>query len=88
MEPGVMAFFGLKYNMLTYTEILISIGLSIDYMSHSGYSFVVEEGTSLQRSEKALGAMGKFIVALNVTGWLSCKILQDSYKKCLSCKIF
>ncbi|XP_075258637.1 patched domain-containing protein 3-like [Convolutriloba macropyga] len=53
-----MAFFGLKYNMLTYTEILISIGLSIDYMSHSGYSFVVEEGTSLQRSEKALGAMG------------------------------
>merc|ERR1712226_1187018 len=55
---GVMAFFGLQYNMLTYTEILISIGLSIDYMSHSGYSFVVEEGTSLERSEKALGAMG------------------------------
>ncbi|XP_063713682.1 patched domain-containing protein 3-like [Symsagittifera roscoffensis] len=55
---GLMSGLGLQYNMLSYTQILISIGLCIDYMSHSGYSFSVEEGTPLERSQKALQAMG------------------------------
>ena len=56
---GIMAALGLTYNIVTYTQIIVGIGLSIDYMSHAGYSFYIEEGTPLQRCEKSLSSMGK-----------------------------
>ncbi|XP_075260889.1 patched domain-containing protein 3-like isoform X3 [Convolutriloba macropyga] len=56
---GYMGVWGITYNMSTYIEVLLLIGLCVDYASHSGHSYKRSRGlTSKGRAEASLEAMG------------------------------
>jgi len=55
---GFLHFWGMTINVVTTIQIVLSIGLVVDYAAHIGHSFMVSTGSKQQRMRKCLRAMG------------------------------
>mmetsp|Transcript_7925 Transcript_7925/g.29329 ORF Transcript_7925/g.29329 Transcript_7925/m.29329 type:complete len:207 (-) Transcript_7925:1306-1926(-) len=55
---GMMYFIGLEYNAVTTINLVISLGLSVDYSVHIAHSFLKWQGTRRERAQAALADIG------------------------------
>ena len=53
---GIMAFVGIKLDAVAIICLVMSIGLSFDYIGHVGHAFLHEKGsTNAKRVETSMG---------------------------------
>ncbi|XP_075240295.1 patched domain-containing protein 3-like [Convolutriloba macropyga] len=55
---GMICFWGLDVNFMTAINIILSIGLAVDYAAHIGHSFMIVTGNRQDRMKKCLVEMG------------------------------
>ena len=55
---GFMHFWGLTIDTVTCTNLVIAIGLCVDYSSHIAHRFLVEQGTGDERTRATLANIG------------------------------
>ena len=81
---GLMWLWGLDIDSVTIINLVLAIGLVIDYSAHIAHAFVVAKGTKQQRADLAIGnigtavfhgAMSTFVCILVLSGSTSCKPL-------------
>jgi len=55
---GYMAHWGLPFNSVTAINLVLAVGLAVDYSAHIAHSFLVETGPGLERAKKAVDHIG------------------------------
>jgi predicted RND superfamily exporter protein len=55
---GLMYFWGMSIDTVTGTNIIISVGLCVDYCAHIAHSFLTKTGSGIERMQQALTEMG------------------------------
>ena len=65
---GTIHFWGLTIDIVTTICVVLAIGLSVDYSSHIGHTFMIRSGT---RKGK-LGKRDPCSITLNSRKWLTC----------------
>lgn len=68
---GLLYFAGLEYNSVTAVNIVLSIGLSVDYSMHVAHSFLVEQGSRDERAKGALAHIGRSVFNGGLTTFLA-----------------
>ena len=73
---GGIYWMGEYINMVTAVNLLLAVGLCIDYSAHVVHAFMLADGTRDQRARKALEHIGSSVVHGGMTTLLStCVIL-------------
>ena len=68
---GTIHFWGLTIDIVTTICVVLAVGLSVDYSSHIGHTFMIRSGT---RKGK-LGKTDPCSITLNSPKWLTCSFL-------------
>ena len=68
---GTIHFWGLTIDIVTTMFLVLAVGLSVDYSSHIGHTFMIRSGT---RKGK-LGKRDPCSITLNSPKWLTCSFL-------------
>jgi len=55
---GYMAHWGLDFNSVTAINLVLAVGLAVDYSAHIAHSFLVEKGPGVERAKKAVDHIG------------------------------
>jgi len=55
---GSMWYWDLQFNIVTAIDIILAVGIAVDYSAHVAHSFLVVEGTRRERAQKALYHIG------------------------------
>ncbi|KAH9694350.1 SSD domain-containing protein [Citrus sinensis] len=55
---GVMAILGIQLNAVSVVNLIMSIGIAVEFCVHLVHAFLVSHGNRNQRSQKALSTMG------------------------------
>lgn len=55
---GFLYWAGLSFNSVTSINLLIAVGVAVDYSAFYAFSFMTKVGTNTERAEKALRAFG------------------------------
>lgn len=58
-----MWYWGLQFNIVTAINIILAVGIAVDYSAHVAHSFLVVEGTRRERAKKALYHIGGEVFA-------------------------
>lgn len=56
---GYMAHWGLDFNSVTAVNLVLAVGLSVDYSAHIAHSFLVAKGAGVERAKHAVDHIGK-----------------------------
>ncbi|XP_067946636.1 patched domain-containing protein 3-like [Watersipora subatra] len=75
---GFMYFLGLTIDTVTCIEIVLSIGLAVDYSAHIGHSFMTVNGSKQERALKTLGDIGPAVFNGGVSTFLAFVLLANS----------
>ncbi|GMH38064.1 hypothetical protein BSKO_05948 [Bryopsis sp. KO-2023] len=68
---GFMHFGGLQFNIVTSINIILAVGIAVDYSSHIAHSFLVATGTREERAQKALYHIGGEVFSGAFTTWVA-----------------
>lgn len=55
---GFLHWAGLSFNSVTSINLLLAIGIAVDYSAFTAFSFMTRTGTRQERAEKALANFG------------------------------
>jgi len=55
---GYMAHWELDFNSVTAINLVLAVGLAVDYSAHIAHSFLVAKGTGLERAKEAVDHIG------------------------------
>jgi len=55
---GYMAHMGLDFNSITAINLVLAVGLAVDYSAHIAHSFLVAKGPGLERAKEAIDHVG------------------------------
>ncbi|XP_038721590.1 NPC intracellular cholesterol transporter 1-like isoform X2 [Tripterygium wilfordii] len=55
---GVMAILGIQLNAVSVVNLVMSIGIAVEFCVHIAHAFLVSHGDRNQRAQEALGTMG------------------------------
>ena len=75
---GLMYYWGLTIDVVSTIVLVIGVGLSVDYASHVGHSFLVQRGTSNERTTKALRFIGPAVWNGGFSTFLAIVLLPSS----------
>merc|ERR1740117_1339308 len=59
---GCMRMWGLVIDNVTVIQLVISVGLCVDYAAHIGHNFMTKSGTRAQRVIETLGDVGAAVL--------------------------
>merc|ERR1712223_811380 len=68
---GMLHFWGITIDTLSCVNIVLAIGLCVDYSAHIAHAFMVAEGSAIERSQTALSLMGPAIINGGITTFLA-----------------
>jgi len=60
---GYMAHWGLDFNSVTAINLVLAVGLAVDYSSHIAHSFLVAKGSGIKRAKEAVDRVGMSVVS-------------------------
>ncbi|TRY67571.1 hypothetical protein TCAL_07821 [Tigriopus californicus] len=75
---GVLHFWGLTIDTISCINIVLAIGLCVDYSAHIAHAFIVEEGDRQTRATNSLVSMGPAILNGGITTFLALVLLGFS----------
>lgn len=75
---GLMYFWGLTVDSVTIVNLVLAIGLSVDYSVHVAHAFVTSSGTKQERAEKALVHMGTPVLHGATSTFIAILVLSGS----------
>ena len=75
---GLMHMWGLTIDSVSIINLVLAVGLSVDYSSHIAHAFVVAKGTKQERADKALGEMGTAVVHGAASTFAAVLVLSSS----------
>jgi len=58
---GLMWLWGLTIDSVTLINLVLAIGLVVDYSAHVAHAFVIAKGTKQERADEAIGNMGSAV---------------------------
>ena len=68
---GMLHFWGITIDTLSCVNIVLAIGLCVDYSAHIAHAFMVAEGSAIERSQTALATMGPAIINGGITTFIA-----------------
>merc|ERR1719403_75274 len=75
---GFLHFWGITIDTLSCVNIVLVVGLCIDYSAHIAHAFIVSTGTRNERAKNALVTMGPAIANGGITTFLALLLLGFS----------
>eukprot|EP00095_Tigriopus_kingsejongensis_P005354 maker-scaffold34_size539781-snap-gene-1.9 protein:Tk05354 transcript:maker-scaffold34_size539781-snap-gene-1.9-mRNA-1 annotation:"hypothetical protein DAPPUDRAFT_306990" len=75
---GFLHFWGLTIDTISCINIVLAIGLCVDYSAHIAHAFIVEEGDREERAMNSLVSMGPAILNGGITTFLALVLLGFS----------
>jgi predicted RND superfamily exporter protein len=58
---GYMAHWGLDFNSVTAINLVLAVGLAVDYSAHIAHSFLVAKGSGMERATEAVDHIGSSV---------------------------
>ena len=80
-----MYWTGLTFNIVTSVNIILSVGIAVDYAAHVAHSFLSTKGTPRERAKGALDHIGGEVLAGAVTTWYDAQYML--LYSCCSCTL-
>ncbi|CAM9640392.1 unnamed protein product, partial [Discosporangium mesarthrocarpum] len=75
---GVMYFWNLSVDTVAVINLVLAVGLSVDYAAHVGHSFLLKTGTKDERMVKSLADIGVAVIHGGVSTFLAVVLLSLS----------
>jgi len=75
---GLMHMWGLTIDSVTIINLVLAVGLSVDYSAHVAHAFVVAKGTRQERADTALAEMGTAVLHGALSTFCAVVILSTS----------
>jgi len=75
---GLMNMWDLTIDSVSIINLVLAVGLSVDYSSHVAHAFVVAKGTKQERADQALGEMGTAVVHGAASTFAAVLVLSSS----------
>ncbi|CAM9570116.1 unnamed protein product, partial [Laminaria digitata] len=75
---GIMYFWGLSIDTVAVINLVLAVGLSVDYAAHVGHSFMVKAGTKDERMVQAVSDIGVAVIHGGVSTFLAVVLLSLS----------
>jgi len=75
---GCMNMWGLAIDNVSVIQLVISVGLCIDYAAHVGHNFMLHQGTRSQRVVATLGDVGSAVLCGGISTFLGVLLLSLS----------
>ncbi|CAD7704511.1 unnamed protein product [Ostreobium quekettii] len=72
---GTMYWAGITFNMVSAVNLILSVGIAVDYATHVAHSFLSVSGQPRERARGALDHIGGEVLAGAVTTWLAIAIM-------------
>lgn len=66
-----MWYAGLTFNTVTSVDLVLAVGVAVDYSAHIAHSFTMQEGTRKERARLALKEIGGDVFSGAFTTWLA-----------------
>ncbi|GMH38046.1 hypothetical protein BSKO_05930 [Bryopsis sp. KO-2023] len=73
-----VVLFGLTFNTVTSVNIVLAVGIAVDYSAHIAHAFMTNQGSRKQRSAKALHQIGGEVFSGACTTWLAIVIMGSA----------
>jgi len=75
---GLMHMWGLTIDSVTIINLVLAVGLAVDYSAHVAHAFVVAKGTRQERADTALAEMGTAVVHGALSTFAAVLVLSTS----------
>ena len=75
---GMLHFWGITIDTLSCVNLVLAVGLCVDYSAHMAHAFIVATGTRVERTQTSLITMGPAITNGGVTTFLALVFLGVS----------
>ncbi|CAM9219494.1 unnamed protein product [Ectocarpus sp. 6 AP-2014] len=75
---GIMYYWGLSIDTIAVINLVLAVGLSVDYAAHVAHSFMVKTGTRDERTVQALADIGVAVIHGGVSTFLAVVLLSLS----------
>jgi len=75
---GFLHFWDITIDTLSCVNIVLAVGLCVDYSAHIAHAFIVSQGTRIERAKNALVTMGPAIANGGITTFLALLLLGFS----------
>jgi predicted RND superfamily exporter protein len=75
---GCMNMWGLAIDNVSVIQLVISVGLCIDYAAHVGHNFMLHQGSRSQRVVATLGDVGSAVMCGGISTFLGVMLLSLS----------
>ena len=75
---GILHFWGITVDTLSCINIVLAIGLCVDYSAHIAHAFIVSKGNREERAVNSLKSMGPAIINGGITTFLALVLLGFS----------
>lgn len=75
---GCMYMWGLAIDNVTVIQLVIAVGLAVDYSAHVGHNFMTKDGTNEERVIQTLGDVGSAVLNGGVSTFLAVMVLAGS----------
>eukprot|EP01026_Neomeris_dumetosa_P062918 TRINITY_DN5965_c0_g1_i2.p3 TRINITY_DN5965_c0_g1~~TRINITY_DN5965_c0_g1_i2.p3 ORF type:complete len:128 (+),score=19.81 TRINITY_DN5965_c0_g1_i2:528-911(+) len=72
---GFMWYVDLTFNVVTAINIVLAVGLAVDYSAHIAHSYLVVQGTKRERAQLALKDIGGEVFSGGFTTFLGVVIM-------------
>lgn len=70
-----MWYAGLTFNTVTAINMVLAVGIAVDYSAHIAHSFLVLDGSRKLRAQAALHHIGGEVLAGAFTTWLAISVM-------------
>merc|ERR1719277_2669061 len=75
---GCMRMWGLAIDSVSVIQLVISVGLCVDYAAHVGHNFMTQEGSNAERVVRTLGDVGAAVLCGGISTFLGVMLLALS----------
>eukprot|EP00904_Undaria_pinnatifida_P001827 jgi/Undpi1/11645/HiC_scaffold_36.g13940.m1 len=75
---GIMYFWDLSIDTVAVINLVLAVGLSVDYAAHVGHSFMIKAGTRDERMVQAISDIGVAVIHGGVSTFLAVVLLSQS----------
>jgi len=75
---GCMNMWGLAIDNVSVIQLVIAVGLAVDYSAHVGHSFMTKSGTRAERVVSTLGDVGSAVLNGGISTFLAVMLLSAS----------
>lgn len=60
---GAMAAWGIQLNAISLVNLVMAVGIGVEFFAHLVHAFMRAEGSPQQRSDAALGSVGASVLS-------------------------